>query len=241
MTLSFDLYWSVRSPYSYLATPRLYRLQRDFNIQCRVRPVLPHALRDPRAVGRRDELWLSYFKRDIVRTAEFLGMPMKWPTPDPVVTDPSSGAALPEQPHVHRLTRMIVAAEARLRGVSFIYELSCALWSPDVDDWTAPGVLLGVCRRAGLDLIDLEMDATTNAETYDAVIARNDAAEQASGHWGVPVMVFEGEPFFGQDRIDQLIWRLESRGLRQRMAPLSLESPEHSEEPWRRGRQSAGS
>jgi hypothetical protein len=28
--------------------------------------------------------------------------------------------------------------------------------------------------------------------------------------------VFENEPFFGQDRIDSLIWRMESNGLTRR-------------------------
>jgi 2-hydroxychromene-2-carboxylate isomerase len=31
------------------------------------------------------------------------------------------------------------------------------------------------------------------------------------GHWGVPTFVFEKEPFFGQDRIDLLIWRMQSK------------------------------
>jgi hypothetical protein len=26
-------------------------------------------------------------------------------------------------------------------------------------------------------------------------------------------MVFEGEPFFGQDRFDALVWRMKQRGL----------------------------
>jgi hypothetical protein len=29
-------------------------------------------------------------------------------------------------------------------------------------------------------------------------------------------MVFEGEPFFGQDRIDLLLWRMQQHGLRER-------------------------
>lgn len=29
-------------------------------------------------------------------------------------------------------------------------------------------------------------------------------------------MVFEGEPFFGQDRFDVLVWRLKQWGLRKR-------------------------
>jgi 2-hydroxychromene-2-carboxylate isomerase len=32
----------------------------------------------------------------------------------------------------------------------------------------------------------------------------------------VPTFVFENEPFFGQDRIDLLIWRMQSRGMARR-------------------------
>jgi 2-hydroxychromene-2-carboxylate isomerase len=32
--LSYDLYWSFRSPCSYLVTPRLMALQREFDVQC---------------------------------------------------------------------------------------------------------------------------------------------------------------------------------------------------------------
>ena len=34
-----------------------------------------------------------------------------------------------------------------------------------------------------------------------------------AGHWGVPSMVFEAEPFFGQDPMDTLRWQLSQRGL----------------------------
>ncbi len=37
-----------------------------------------------------------------------------------------------------------------------------------------------------------------------------------AGHWAVPMMVFGGEAFFGQDRVDQLKWRLEQHGLERR-------------------------
>ena len=33
---------------------------------------------------------------------------------------------------------------------------------------------------------------------------------------GVPTFVFENEPFFGQDRIDLLIWRMQGTGLTRR-------------------------
>jgi 2-hydroxychromene-2-carboxylate isomerase len=30
------------------------------------------------------------------------------------------------------------------------------------------------------------------------------------GHWGVPMFTFHGEAFYGQDRLDQLRWRIEN-------------------------------
>ena len=47
MGLSIDLYWSFRSPYSYLATPRLVQLHADYDLEINVRPVLPIAVRIP--------------------------------------------------------------------------------------------------------------------------------------------------------------------------------------------------
>ena len=37
-----------------------------------------------------------------------------------------------------------------------------------------------------------------------------------AGHWGVPTLVFQGEPIFGQDRIGLAIWRMEQAGLKER-------------------------
>ena len=52
--------------------------------------------------------------------------------------------------------------------------------------------------------------------SYDAAIEASQRALEEAGHWGVPTMVFEGEPFFGQDRIDLLLWRLRQHGLEER-------------------------
>lgn len=216
MTLAFDLFWSVRSPYSYLATPRLRLFQQDFDVRCRVRPVYPHALRDAGAARLRDPLWLSYFKTDVVRTAQFLGLPLCWPRPDPVIVDPATGAPAEEQPFAKRLTYLIVAAEEEGAGLAFIDSLAAALWSPDTPDWTAAGVLEAVAQSAGLDLGALERRIAERPDYYENEVVANDAAERSAGHWGVPVMVFENEPFFGQDRIDQLVWRMRQRGLRPR-------------------------
>ena len=47
MTLTYDLYWSFRSPYSYLLTPRRVALERSFSVLANVCPVYPIAVRQP--------------------------------------------------------------------------------------------------------------------------------------------------------------------------------------------------
>jgi transposase-like protein len=59
--------------------------------------------------------------------------------------------------------------------------------------------------RAGLDLAEMEAAIST----YDpmATVEANHAALETAGGWGVPTMAFEGEPCFGQNRIDTLRFR----------------------------------
>ena len=87
MTLAYDLFWSFRSPYSYLVTPRLVDLEREYDVAATVRVVYPIAVRQPDFFAKNDPLWLSYFMRDIGRSAEFVGLPFRWASPDPVKMD----------------------------------------------------------------------------------------------------------------------------------------------------------
>jgi 2-hydroxychromene-2-carboxylate isomerase len=45
MTLTYDLFWSFRSPYSYLLASRLLEFERDYDVRANVRPVYPIAVR----------------------------------------------------------------------------------------------------------------------------------------------------------------------------------------------------
>ena len=212
-TLDIDLYWSVRSPYSYMATSRLFALHTRTNARFRVRLVHPHAVRMTGLHSARGPLWLSYFKTDVTRTAQYLGLPLVWPRPDPVAVDPETGQALADQPRLAQLSRLIIAAEELGAGMAYIHALSQLLWSPDTDDWTRGDQLETVARHAGLDPAKLETIVADDAARLDAVVETNHRQEELDGHWGAPVMVFRGEPFFGQDRISQLVWRLREHGL----------------------------
>ena len=55
-----------------------------------------------------------------------------------------------------------------------------------------------------------------SAVAKNAVIKQNETDQRLGGHYGVPLMVYEGEPFFGQDRYDQLVWRMQQQGMKSR-------------------------
>jgi 2-hydroxychromene-2-carboxylate isomerase len=213
MTLTYDLYWSFRSPYSYLVTPRLVALERDHDVVATVRPVYPIAVRQPDFFANNDPLWVTYFLRDIGRSAEFADLPFRWASPDPVKMDMATRTYPKEQPHIHRLTHLGVAAAERGRGLAFLDEVSRLIWGGAVTDWHLGDHLALAAERAGLDLAEMDSAIAGDPDHFVAVVEANQEAQRAGGHYGVPLMVFEGEPFFGQDRFDQLKWRMEQRGL----------------------------
>ena len=138
-----------------------------------------------------------------------------WPRPDPVVQAPQDGRLVTaeEQPHIHRLSRLGVAAAERGRGLAFIDEVSRIIWSGEVAGWNEGDHLARASERAGLDLAELDAAIEKDPRHFDAEIEQNQKDHEAAGHWGVPTMVRDGEAFFGQDRFDVLVWRLEQNGL----------------------------
>lgn len=215
MSHSVDLYWSFRSPYSYLVTGRMADLARTYDVDVSVRLVAPLAVRDRDFFNRVNPLWPPYLLRDTMRLGEYLGIPFSWPMPDPVVQeidDSGKFRTADEQPYIFRLLRAGQAACERGKGLAFIDEVSKLIFGGTAM-WHEGDHLSGAAARAGLDLAELDAAAAENGERYDAEIEANQAALESAGHWGVPTMVFDGEVFFGQDRFDLLKWRLEQNGL----------------------------
>ena len=102
--------------------------------------------------------------------------------------------------------------------LAFIEQVGRLIWGGSVAGWHEGNHLAEATARAGLDLaeLDRQIEPSAEAERLDALIAANQDAQREGGHYGVPLMVFEGEPFFGQDRFDQLQWRMEQKGLARR-------------------------
>ena len=216
MTHTVDLYWSFRSPYSYIVVPRLLELERDWDARVNVRVVAPIAVRQPDFFAHADPLWTSYLMRDCVRSAEFAGLTLRWPRPDPVVMDFATRTYPKEQPHIHRLCRLGQLAAERGRGLPFLREVSHTIWSGETDQWHEGDHLAQAARRAGCDLAEMDAAILAEEERLDAAIRQSEADQRLGGHYGVPLMVYDGEPFFGQDRFDQLLWRMQQKGMARR-------------------------
>ena len=172
--------------------------------------------------------------RDTVRVAERLAIPYAWPKPDPIVMDFGSGEASAEQPYIHRISRLGVAAEEAGRGLAFAAAASRVIWSGKVEKWHEGEHLALAARSAGLDLARLAEAISGDPDRHDAIIRSNEAAQIEAGHWGVPLFVFQGEPFFGQDRLEDLVWRLSQHGLAERrMTTTDLSCIDRNSEPRR--------
>ncbi len=216
MRLAFDFYYSFRSPYSYIAAAQLEELLQRYDMAPRMRIVLPIAIRIPGFFKQVNPLWPPYLLRDTFRISQMHNIPYRWPRPDPIVMDVSAGDVAAEQPYIHHVSRLGVAAERAGMGFAFVRRASYAIWSGEIDNWHEGDHLARALSDAGLDASAIEREAAANADDIDAEIARNEADQRNAGHWGVPLFVFEDEPFFGQDRLDHLIWRMRQRGLKER-------------------------
>lgn len=214
--LSADLYYSFRSPYSYLGAERYRQLTLDWDLQIGLRPVYPVAVRNPGFFKTINPLWVPYLLHDVKRVAEFNGIPFQFPKPDPIVQDMETRAIAAEQPYIYRLTWLALEAARRGKGLEFACQIGHALWGEGIENWHLPENLAPIVARCGLDLAELETAIAGRDAELDAEVKANQQAEEDAGHWGTPCLIFADEPFFGQDRIDMAVWRMQQHGLQRR-------------------------
>ncbi|WP_051747914.1 2-hydroxychromene-2-carboxylate isomerase [Nevskia soli] len=179
-----EYFFSFRSPYSYLSAPRVFELPRRYGIELVWRGVRPMAMRGqplPRAKQ-------FYILRDAAREADRLGLPFGR------IHDPLGEG----------VWRCLCVAEHALeqgRLAVFVNLTARAIWGEGVDvSRDAP--LRTLCERAGLEWEACRRAITT--PDYRERVETNTAQLAALGHWGVPTLVFEGEAYWGQDRIEDL-------------------------------------
>ena len=216
--MEIDVFWSFRSPWSYLATKRLRAWQEDYDLTVHFRPVYPIAVRTPEFFHSGQPQWFSYFMTDVFRVAERQALPFVWPKPDPVnqyVDEHGQRQTDEVQPYIHRLTRLGILAAEQGRGIEFADEVSSLIWG-GTQNWDQAAHLAHAADRAGLDLAAMDALVVSEADRLESMIEDNQFDHERAGHWGVPTCTYLGEPFFGQDRLDVLLWRLKREGLQGR-------------------------
>ncbi len=197
-----SVYWSYRSPYSYLATSQLLALRAKHGIAIDFKVVYPIAVRMPEFFERVDPRWPGYLLMDTARIAKRLNLPYQWPSPDPIVQDASGIAKT--QPYIGQLTRLGQLAAEQGAGIEFASAMSTTIFG-GVKNWHEGAHIAEALTQAGLNAQECLAKETAESARLEAAIQHNQT-EQAKHHWGVPLMVFNDQPFFGQDRILDLDW-----------------------------------
>jgi 2-hydroxychromene-2-carboxylate isomerase len=118
-----------------------------------------------------------------------------------------------------RMSTAIADAAARKR---FVVAMYAACWErgADVSDLA---VLAGLADECGLDGKALVAAATT-PEVKQALAGATERAI-AAGAFGVPTFEYEGELFWGADRVDSLLWRLEGNRIDEGALQAFLDRP----------------
>ena len=185
-TAEIEMWFSFRSPYSWIAFPRVRRLARHYGAALTLRPILPMVMRGLPVPPIKS----LYIVRDTKREADCVGLPFG-PISDPV--GPGAERALAVLHHAAPLGRGEDFAESALR----------AAWADGMALADDAG-LMAAAHRAGLS--DGEVAAALADESWREVAETNRAALFDAGLWGAPTYrVNGGLAHWGQDRL----WALE--------------------------------
>jgi 2-hydroxychromene-2-carboxylate isomerase len=197
MRHTVDYFLAPHSPWVYFGHPRLEALVRETGAELRVRPmdlaqVFPATggLPLPQRAPQRQ----AYRLLELRRFSEALGMPLHLhPAHFPVPGDP---AAL--------LITAVAARDGSTAALRLTGAVARAVWAEerDIADPVALRALLGECGLAA-ERLEQSHDDTTRA-----AYAANTRDAIATGVFGAPSYVVDGELFWGQDRLDVVAQRL---------------------------------
>ena len=196
MVRSVRLYFDFISPYSYLALTQVERFGEEHGLAWTVRPILYAAVLERRGlIGPAEEpVKREYTTRDIVRAADRLGVPLVGPPEHPF----NSLAAL----------RTLCVFQDEPRALRLAVRLSTLGWG-EGQPLTHPETLIAAVDECALMTAGLA-ERIASPEIKDLLRANTEQALEA-GVFGVPTFVWEGELFWGHDRMAYLADRMEGR------------------------------
>jgi 2-hydroxychromene-2-carboxylate isomerase len=206
-----DLYFSFRSPYSYLILPRILKLKKESNIDINFKLVYPIAIRMPEWFEKKNILFFLSTMSDFKKKAKQLDMPLNLPVkPDPIKQNIFTAKIAKNQPYIFDICHMGQEMTNRGFGLEFAYKLSTKIWS--VKNWNKDEHLVEILSEFNIELPEIRETIKNNEKALIEKIKQNQVEQLDAGHHGVPLSVYKEEYFFGQDKFNDLIERMKING-----------------------------
>ena len=193
-----DFYFSYRSPYSYLILPRMIKLKNEYKVDVNFKIVYPIAIRLPEFFKNKNLIYFLSLKTDVKKKAKKLNMSLNLPPkPDPIKQNTVTGKISDHQPYIYDVCHMGQTMCNRGKGIEFAYELSKLIWN--VKNWNNDDLLEPLLGEFGEDLNEVRKSIKSNKKTLIEEIEMNQLDQKEAGHHGVPLNVYKGKYYFGQD------------------------------------------
>ena len=215
--MKIDLYFSYRSPYSYLILPRMLELKEKYDIDINFKIVYPIAIRMPEWFEGKNIFTYFFFKMiDMRLQAKKLGIPFTTKLrPDPIRQNIMTGKISNHQPYIFDICHLGQMAQIKGVGIEFAFEVSSLIFG-GVEKWNTDENLSKAAKKVGLDLKQLRESVNVHEEEIISQIKQNQVDQLNAGHHGVPLTVIGDKYFFGQDQFKKIMKTLEENGLKER-------------------------
>ncbi|GIR02212.1 MAG: DSBA oxidoreductase [Gammaproteobacteria bacterium] len=215
--MKIDLYFSYRSPYSYLILPRMLKLKEKYDIEINFKVVYPIAIRMPEWFEGKNFFTFFFFKMiDMRLQAKKLGIPFTSKLkPDPIRQNIMTGKISSHQPYIFDICHLGQMAQMKGVGMEFAFEVSSLIFG-GVENWNTDENLSEAAKKVGLDLTQLRESVNVHEEEIIGQIKQNQVDQLNAGHHGVPLTVIGDKHFFGQDQFDKIMKTLKENGLKER-------------------------
>ena len=215
--MKIDLYFSYRSPYSYLILPRMLKLKEKYDIEINFKVVYPIAIRMPEWFEGKNFFTFFFFKMiDMRLQAKKLGIPFTSKLkPDPIRQNIMTGKISSHQPYIFDICHLGQMAQMKGVGMEFAFEVSSLIFG-GVENWNTDENLSEAAKKVGLDLNQLRESVNVHEEEIIGQIKQNQVDQLNAGHHGVPLTVIGDKHFFGQDQFNKIMETLKENGLKER-------------------------
>lgn len=192
MTRPLEFFLALTSPWTYLATPRVRALAVEQSLDLRLRPFDIFAVfqrNGTKAVGDRPVPVQKNRLNELRRWKSYLGMDLTI-KPKHFPVDPIQSAKM-----------LIAALDGPGDPAEFAWCVMRACWAEE-RDISDEETLKDIAAACGFDGDDLA--SAVGAGDADGAFAKNTEDAIANNVFGAPTFLFEGELYWGQDRVEFL-------------------------------------